>query len=134
MKLEQVLDYPTGYVFIHSLCNEIFTKRTVKTVLVRYEDRVKNPYAKSKITREIEKKYAGKVIVFEDNFIMKDHTDDRIKIFTERFPSFLYPISATNLKLDDSGNEKPHSTSCEYARDDTCICWCNYKYHGIGRF
>jgi len=131
MKLEEVLEYKSGFVFRHTLRNEIFTKFSIKTIIRKYSERVSNPYCKSSVTREIERRFLGDVI--REEKIGLEHIDTKKPIiFAEKFVSFLVPMQSSVQRTDDEGKEKSHSTSCEFARDDSCICWCAGKYHGIG--
>lgn len=130
MKLEEIQDYKSGFVFRHTITNKVFSKFSVKTLIRNYEKRVSNPYTSSRVTRQIEKVYLGDVIRKEKNDFF-DTTNDRVKIFTEKLTEFLVPIPRIVLRTDEQGNEKSHNSSCEYASDD-CKCWCKGKYHGIG--
>lgn len=130
MNLEEIQNYKSGFVFRHKLTNKIFTKFTLKTVITNYEQRIANPYSRSRVTKEIEKFYLGDVIRSQKvGFIHSDVL--KPAFFVEKFTSLLEPLPNSVLRTGDDGKERSHNSTCEFAQDD-CSCWCKGKYHGIG--
>ena len=135
LKPTNILHHKPGIVFLHRRTGKVFTKRTFVSLIKKHvkmrffinsSTRKISDFEKLYLGRTIERKPTHRAFYFSWNHVSRE--------FAESLTAELIIISKSMMRtIPGSDIQKSHESSCEFAKDDSCNCWCNGEYHGIGR-